>query len=95
MLKQDETLENAALREVTEESGYSDVDIVHDLGEQLVAFQYEGKQIQRTEYYFLMRTRSEQQLPRPAGRRKSVFPNLGAIGMKLKQHMTSKQSANG
>lgn len=69
-----ETLENAAMREVTEESGYMDIAIVADLGEQLVAFQYEGKQIQRTEYYFLMRTYSDQQLPRPEEDENQFFP---------------------
>lgn len=59
-----ETLELAALREVNEETGYSDVVILDGLGEQLVAFQYKGMQVQRTEYYFLMRALSKQQQPR-------------------------------
>jgi len=57
-------LELAALREVNEETGYSDVVILDGLGEQLVAFQYKGMQVQRTEYYFLMRALSKQQQPR-------------------------------
>ena len=65
-VEEGETLKIAALREVIEESGYSDVVILDTLGEQLVAFQFKGKQVQRTEYFFLMRTRTNQQRPRPA-----------------------------
>ena len=60
-----ETLQDAALREVIEESGYADIVVIKELGEQLVAFQYNGRQVQRTEYYFLMRARSKQLHPRP------------------------------
>ncbi|TFG72828.1 MAG: NUDIX domain-containing protein [Anaerolineales bacterium] len=73
-VEKNETLEIAAIREVTEESGYVDVAIIANLGEQLVAFQYEGKQIQRTEFYFLMRTLSEQQLPRSHEDENQFFP---------------------
>lgn len=60
-----ESIEKAALREVTEETGYINIEILEDLGVQLVAFQYDGCQVQRTEYYFLMRLTSPQQQPRP------------------------------
>jgi 8-oxo-dGTP pyrophosphatase MutT (NUDIX family) len=49
-----ETLERAALREVAEESGYTDLEIVADLGSQIVGFERDGKQHERTERYFLM-----------------------------------------
>ncbi len=68
-----ETLESAALREVVEESGYSDVVILDDLGEQLVAYQFQGRQVQRTEYFFLMRARSKKQLPRPPADENQFF----------------------
>ena len=64
-IEMDETVKDAALREVREESGYSDIVIVKDLGEQLVAFQYNGRQVQRTEYFYLMRAQSSQPHPRP------------------------------
>jgi ADP-ribose pyrophosphatase YjhB (NUDIX family) len=69
-----ETLECAALREVREETGYIDIDIMDNLGEQLVAFQYDGRQIQRTETYFLMRTRSKEQCSRPETDEDQFFP---------------------
>jgi 8-oxo-dGTP diphosphatase len=61
----DETQVDAALREVREESGYADIVIEKDLGEQLVAFQYNGQQVQRTEYFYLMRVLSKQPHVRP------------------------------
>lgn len=62
----DETPQNAALREVAEEAGYDDIEIVDDLGEQLVAFPLGDKVVRRTEYYYLMRARSLHQIERPA-----------------------------
>jgi 8-oxo-dGTP pyrophosphatase MutT (NUDIX family) len=55
-----EARERTALREVAEESGYTDVEIVGDLGEQEVEFEHKGEQYRRTEQYYLMRLRSEQ-----------------------------------
>ncbi len=55
-----------ALRETTEESGYSDLTIVADLGSQQVAFAHQGQQYMRTEYYFLLALQSEAQIERPA-----------------------------
>jgi len=60
-----ETLANTALREVIEEAGYDDLEIVADLGEQLVAFPLDDKVIQRVEDYFLMRARTLHQTERP------------------------------
>lgn len=73
-VEKEESLESAALREVVEESGFGDVVILANLGEQLVAFQYQGKQIQRSEYYFLMRAHSKQKLPRPLVDDNQFFP---------------------
>jgi 8-oxo-dGTP pyrophosphatase MutT (NUDIX family) len=61
----EETIVDAALREVAEEAGYDDIEIIADLGEQLVAFPLEGKVVRRTEHYFLMRTRTLHQTERP------------------------------
>ena len=61
----EEALAEAALREVTEETGYDDLEIVADLGEQLVAFPLDGKVVRRTEHYFLMRARTLHQTERP------------------------------
>ena len=61
----EEALAEAALREVTEETGYDDLEIVADLGEQLVAFPLDGKVVRRTEHYFLMRARTPHQTERP------------------------------
>lgn len=59
-----ESAEEAALRETIEESGYADLEIECDLGEQVVEFEYAGKLITRTEHYFLMRLRSDRTEPR-------------------------------
>ncbi|MEZ4662174.1 MAG: NUDIX domain-containing protein [Caldilineaceae bacterium] len=61
-----ETAEITARRETTEEAGYSDLEIVADLGSQIVEFDYKGRHYVRTEYYFLMRLASEAQEPRNA-----------------------------
>jgi len=44
----------AALREVTEESGYTDLSIIADLGCQTIEFDYEEAHVIRSEHYFLM-----------------------------------------
>lgn len=49
-----ETVQEAALREASEESGYTDLEIGADLGTQHVAFEDEGRRVARTERYFLM-----------------------------------------
>ncbi len=54
-----ETVEQAALREVREETGYADVEVLSHLGKQRVAFTHRGKAIERVESYFLMRICSE------------------------------------
>ncbi|MDZ7296289.1 MAG: NUDIX domain-containing protein, partial [candidate division KSB1 bacterium] len=54
----------AALREVSEESGYADLEIVADLGTQIVEFDWNGRHYIREEYYFLMRLRSERRAVR-------------------------------
>jgi 8-oxo-dGTP pyrophosphatase MutT (NUDIX family) len=61
----EETIANAALREVAEEAGYDDIEIIADLGEQLVAFPLDDKVVRRTEHYFLMRARTLHQTDRP------------------------------
>ncbi len=57
-----ETVEQAAVREVQEETGYADVEIVDDLGSVTHTFYNFRKDanITRTESYFLMRLNSEQ-----------------------------------
>jgi ADP-ribose pyrophosphatase YjhB (NUDIX family) len=59
-----ESVEATALRETTEESGYADLEVIADLGEQIVTYDYEGNHYIRHEHYFLMVLRSQQQLPR-------------------------------
>jgi ADP-ribose pyrophosphatase YjhB (NUDIX family) len=53
-----ESLEQAACREVGEESGLWDVEIVADLGSQIVGFDFGTRHTIRTEYYFLMISRN-------------------------------------
>jgi len=51
-----ETHEQCAQREVGEESGYWETEIITDLGYDLSEFKYRGKNIVRMEHYFLMKT---------------------------------------
>lgn len=70
----DEALSDTALREVIEETGYDDLEILSALGEKLVAFPLQQKIVQRTEHYYLMRARSERQRPRPTMDSEQFFP---------------------
>jgi 8-oxo-dGTP pyrophosphatase MutT (NUDIX family) len=56
----------AALREVTEESGYTELVVVADLGHQVVQFEYKGKRVVRDEYYYLCRLGDTPQIERHA-----------------------------
>jgi 8-oxo-dGTP pyrophosphatase MutT (NUDIX family) len=62
----DERPEETARREVAEEAGYADLDILADLGELLVVFTLEGRMVRRTERYYLMRPRTQRRVERPA-----------------------------
>jgi 8-oxo-dGTP pyrophosphatase MutT (NUDIX family) len=59
-----ETAAQAALRETAEESGYDDLEIMSDLGSQVVKFNFQGNDFVRTEHYFLMRLVSSRTTPR-------------------------------
>lgn len=63
-----ETPEEAALREVGEESGYWELEIIADLGVAYSEFDFRGKYHTRNERYFLMRLTS------PARRGMQVKP---------------------
>ncbi len=66
-----ETAETTALREVTEETGFADIEIVQDLGEQTTEYDQvdaSGSPIHviRDERYYLMRLTSPSRVERPA-----------------------------
>ena len=65
-----ETVLEAAMREVSEESGYSRLEIEADLGSQRVEFDDEGRRVVRTERYFLMRLAGEAERPSDSGEAK-------------------------
>lgn len=60
-----ETAAQAALRETREETGFSDLHILSDLGNRTVEFKYKGAHYVREEHYFLMQLHSPNQVPRP------------------------------
>jgi 8-oxo-dGTP pyrophosphatase MutT (NUDIX family) len=64
-IEPDESPAVTALRETAEETGYPDLSIVAELGEQVVEFDFKGKHIVRQETYFLMRLVSHRLAPRP------------------------------
>ena len=61
-IEQGETREQAAVREVQEETGYADVTILADLGSYTHTFYdyLKDREVTRTESYFLMQLDSEQ-----------------------------------
>ena len=64
-IEPDEFAQETALREVSEEAGFDDLEVLSDLGEQLVVFPLEGDTVKRTEHYYLMRARTLHRRPRP------------------------------
>ncbi len=54
-----ESAQEAALREVEEESGLSGLEIVANLGTQVVEFDFKGYHFNRTEYFYLMELSSD------------------------------------
>ncbi|HOK09482.1 MAG TPA: NUDIX domain-containing protein [Candidatus Hydrogenedens sp.] len=70
----DETHEQCAKREVGEESGYWNVDIIADLGYDQSEFVFNGEQIIRDEHYFLMQGDAKQPCkPCPTGEEEARF----------------------
>jgi ADP-ribose pyrophosphatase YjhB (NUDIX family) len=63
-IEEGESPEQAALREVGEESGYTDLEVIADLGEQTVEFDAYDQHTIRHEHYYLMRVRSSAQKER-------------------------------
>lgn len=59
-----ESAQEAALRETAEESGYADLEVLSDLGEQTVEYDYRGVHYIRAERYFLFRLGSTAQRSR-------------------------------
>lgn len=66
-----ETVQGAALREASEESGYKDLTIEADLGSQRVEFVHKGRHVIRRERFFLMRPAGEGR--QPAGKGEPQF----------------------
>lgn len=71
-----ESAKQAAIREVCEETGYCDVQVLADLGRQLVEFDRNGDQVVRDEQYYLMRlTSRRRQAPQFMTEREALFRN--------------------
>ncbi len=65
---------DCAKREVGEETGYWNVEVIADLGFDESEFDFEGKHIVRTEHYFLMKTDPETRgTPAPCGEEEAKF----------------------
>jgi len=60
-----ESRQDAALREVGEEAGLTGLEILADLGQQTVEFDWRGYHFVRTESYFLMRATPERGANQP------------------------------
>ena len=59
-----EAAAETAVRETAEETGFDDLDIVADLGTQVVEYDYKGDHYIRQETYYLLSLRSEREVPR-------------------------------
>ena len=65
-VEEGESLEEAALREAAEETGYAELEIVASLGQQVVEYDLKDEHVIRQEHCFLMRIGE----PRDAGERR-------------------------
>jgi len=74
---------DAAVREVCEESGYCDVDVVADLGEIHTTYIFRGQRYKRDEHYFLMQLRSDSQRAQDADpeSEEALFAPVWASGL--------------
>ncbi|MGC9349370.1 MAG: NUDIX hydrolase [Anaerolineae bacterium] len=86
-VEDDETIAETALREVQEESGYTDIEILTNLGEQLVTFPLDGQIVLRTEYYFLMRALTHRRADRPE-KDASQFISVWVPWEEAERHLT-------
>ena len=69
-----ETEEQAARREVHEESGYGQLEIIDDLGGAVTEFHFNGRDQIRTERYFLMRLSDpKREAPQPTHADEALF----------------------
>jgi 8-oxo-dGTP pyrophosphatase MutT (NUDIX family) len=82
-----ESLKETALRETQEEAGYGDLQIITDLGEQLVTFLLDGQMIRRHEHYFLMQARSMIQVKRPQADEEQ-FISVWVPWQEVESHLT-------
>ena len=82
-----ESLEETAIREVAEETGFDDLEILTDLGTQRVVFPLEGNIVERTEHYYLMRARTLHQQTRPQADRAQFF-TLWVSWEDAREHLT-------
>jgi 8-oxo-dGTP pyrophosphatase MutT (NUDIX family) len=76
-IEQGESPQETALREVREESGYGDLEIVFDLGVQIVEFDYRDTHVVRDERYYLMRLHSDRRIERGSKERQFIPGWLG------------------
>lgn len=84
----------AALREVCEESGYCDLEILADLGTARSEFDFEGRHTVRDEHYFLMRLKSLTQSGRRTDLRKeeALFRVTWAENLSVAQELLTYES---
>ncbi len=86
-IERDEEPVAAALREVQEETGYGDLEVIADLGELMVTFLLDENEIDRTERYFLMRIKSPERTKRPPADEKQFF-TVWVPWSELEEHLT-------
>jgi 8-oxo-dGTP pyrophosphatase MutT (NUDIX family) len=84
-----ETDEQAAVREVGEESGYWEAEIVADLGWERSEFEFRDRHHVRDEHYFLMRlTDAERRAPMPTGEEEALFQPAWLTPGEAEQQLT-------
>ncbi len=80
-----ESHEETALRETVEETGYAELEIVADLGERLVEYEYKDRHVRRAEHYYLLRKVGDYQEPRSPKDEKQFRPFWVPMGEAVKQ----------
>lgn len=90
-----ESHQECAMREVGEETGYWDVEIIADLGFDESEFDFRGKHIVRTEHYFLMKADpAKRGAPRPFGEEEAKFVPIWVELSKAREMLTYQSERN-
>ncbi len=84
-IEQDEKPEEAALREVQEETGYQNLEIIKPLGRSDYFYKEEGKTIHKFVYNYLFRLKDEEKIEHKTAEYKNFIPHWLTIDQAIEK----------